>query len=179
MTTTHTFTESGLGLAPFKLVGVDERHDGCRHCGTAIKHRFHIRSADGIHSVVGSSCIGKTGDAGLIDLARREKNRRIREIKRAKEEKIRNARLDAERNRNGGLTDFEVKEKKREEEINTHLEKMAPVVALAAKLADGKGGFRDSVAADLARGIIPSPRAIEIIIKILGEAAREAFNEVN
>lgn len=40
---------------------------------------------------------------------------------------------------------------------------------LAANLRDGKGGFCDSVAADMESGHIPSGRALEITIDILGK----------
>jgi len=68
MTHVHAFTESGLGKAPFTLVGMREnafsigdgntKAGGSRdHCGTGIRWEFVVRSSDGKTSTVGSSCI--------------------------------------------------------------------------------------------------------------------------
>jgi hypothetical protein len=73
----HAFQVSGLGLAPFKFVGMNEnviRHgDGstqpggsCDFCGTGIRYEFLIESADHKVSKVGCDCIQKTGDKGFI-----------------------------------------------------------------------------------------------------------------
>jgi hypothetical protein len=171
----HTFTASGLGKAPFRFTSVDEKPDGCRHCGAAIRNRFHIVSADGVHSVVGSTCIEKTGDQGLIDIARAEKNRRARERAQAKRQVAIDAEFKAQRDRNGGLTDWEVTEATHKAEEAARREALKPVIDLADDLEDGRGGFRDSVARDLRNGFLPTPRAIEIIIEILGEPAAKAF----
>ncbi len=80
----HVFTRSKLGSAPFRCVGVYQKvgpirmADGseigspgqamgvCAHCGTGIADCYEIKSAEGNTFVVGSSCVEKTGDAGLI-----------------------------------------------------------------------------------------------------------------
>ena len=80
----HVFTRSNLGSAPFRCVGVFTKvgpivmSDGtqvgspgqamgvCAHCGTGIADCYQIKSADGHTFVVGSSCVEKTGDLGLI-----------------------------------------------------------------------------------------------------------------
>jgi len=175
---THAFTESGMGKAPFTFIGIDEGSTGCAHCGTAIRTQCIVRSADGIISKVGTTCVSKTGDKGLIDKVKAEVNRRKREARWAKEEARRQAMFQEQRDRNGGLTDFELAEQRREQEQRDHLKRMAPVVALAAELEDGKGGFRDSVARDLERGILPTPRGEEIVVDILGDKARQAFEQV-
>jgi len=179
MTNTHKFTESGLGEAPFRFVDVDEKPDGCGHCGTGIRIRFHIVSADGVRSVVGSTCIQKTGDQGLIDIAKAEKNRRAREKAQAKREAQWAANIQAQRDRNGGLTDWEVSEQKRATDEAARLEALKPIIALADDLEDGRGGFRDSVASDLRNGILPTPRGIEIVIEILGAPAVAVFKAVD
>lgn len=79
----HCFEKAGLGLAPFRCVGmhteVGPRHlaDGtqvgapgqpmgcCNYCGTGILYCFEIVAADGKAFIVGSDCVFKTGDAGL------------------------------------------------------------------------------------------------------------------
>ena len=178
METTHAFTESGMGKAPFTFIGVDEGSTGCAHCGTGIRIQCIVRSADGITSKVGTTCVAKTGDKGLINKVKSEINRRKREARFAKEEAHRQAMLEEQRQRNGGLTDFELEQEKVNKEEQDRLERMAPVIAFAAELEDGKGGFRDGVARDLKNGFLPSPRGEEIVIKILGEKAKEAFEQV-
>jgi hypothetical protein len=83
MTTQHVFEAAGLGLAPFRCVGmhteVGPRNLGngvsvgapgqpmgcCDYCGTGILYCFEIVSTDGKAFIVGSDCVYKTGDAGL------------------------------------------------------------------------------------------------------------------
>lgn len=97
MTTTHAFEVSGLGKAPFRYLA----HPGkaavekagifwCEHCGTMIKNRHFIVSHDGIVSVVGIDCLGKTGDAGLID-GQKEAARRIKAEERSQQDAARRA----------------------------------------------------------------------------------------
>tara|TARA_R110000744_G_scaffold272650_2_gene385551 strand:- start:9 stop:563 length:555 start_codon:yes stop_codon:yes gene_type:complete len=176
--TEHTFTISGLGKAPFRFSGFDEKSDSCRHCGAAIHNRFHIVSADGIRSVVGSTCVSKTGDKGLIDIVKAETNRRKREKAQAKSAAECAAFVQAQRDANGGLTDWEVDEKERIDEHAALIKKLKPVIDLADDLQDGRGGFRDTVAGDLRRGNLPSPKGIAIVCKILGADAEAAFKKV-
>lgn len=112
----HPFELSGLGLAPFRLIGVVSmparslaeanptaynravaeyiaamRHFGvqggiCQHCGTAIMNNYIIRSADSKNSVVGSQCVEHTGDVGLGNAVAVEKRRLERNVRREKAE---------------------------------------------------------------------------------------------
>lgn len=90
-TTTHVFTLSGLGNAPFYLCKPQESSVFfCEHCGTVLKNRFFIKSTDGKISVVGIDCLNKTGDNGLIDAVKAEKKatadkERIAKIEAARE----------------------------------------------------------------------------------------------
>ncbi|MFK8773342.1 hypothetical protein [Aeromonas caviae] len=71
----HTFEMSGLGKAPFKAIApCPGSKDGvfwCEHCGTGLTHRYYIKSADGIISIVGIDCLKKTGDIGLLEGTKR------------------------------------------------------------------------------------------------------------
>jgi hypothetical protein len=73
----HTFTQSGLGNAPFSLCSPEHplaklnKAFMCEHCGTMLKNRFFVLSSNKIVSVVGIDCLKKTDDAGLIDGATR------------------------------------------------------------------------------------------------------------
>ena len=73
----HAFEAAGLGLAPFRFVGMSENiityPDGttkaggsCDYCGTGIRYQCAIVSTDGKRAVVGCECIRKVGDTGLL-----------------------------------------------------------------------------------------------------------------
>jgi len=103
----HKFEEAGLGKAPFRVVGY--RYDVgpkvisvkggvthtagspgqpmgvCKYCGEGIAHVFIIRSADGNEFDVGSTCVGKTGDAGMKKAVNRKVNALRREAREKKE----------------------------------------------------------------------------------------------
>lgn len=75
---THVFELAGLGKAPFRLIGVEYKHyqacagapvqpgGNCAYCGTGIIECLVIKSADDRTFIVGSDCVRKTGDAGII-----------------------------------------------------------------------------------------------------------------
>jgi hypothetical protein len=74
----HVFERAGLGKAPFRCIGVEyktyQAHPGapvqvggsCDYCGTGISIHCQIKGADGRVFKVGSDCVAKTGDAGLL-----------------------------------------------------------------------------------------------------------------
>lgn len=90
----HVFERAGLGIAPFRFVGMHESRgpitlaDGsqigapgqpmgtCDFCGTGIAIICTIQGADGRRFKVGNVCVGKAGDEGLrkvVDEAVRER----------------------------------------------------------------------------------------------------------
>lgn len=74
----HKFEQAGLGTAPFQCVGIEEKtYQACQgapvqaagmcdYCGNGIRYCYVINSSDGKRFVVGSECVLKTGDKGLI-----------------------------------------------------------------------------------------------------------------
>lgn len=62
----HCFERVGLGKAPFRIVGYGKGHTCCNYCGTPILYTALIESADGKQFRVGSDCVFKTGDGGLV-----------------------------------------------------------------------------------------------------------------
>lgn len=87
MTKIHAFEAAGLGLAPFRFIGIEtaaergavqsERAGAgmtfttnnatcCDYCGQGIMNAYRIQSADRKQFKVGCDCIRKTGDSGLI-----------------------------------------------------------------------------------------------------------------
>lgn len=94
----------------------------CDSCGMALQNNFVIRDANGKHFVVGCDCVRKTEDAKLVDRAEyleKQRQKAIREAKRQAAWEARRAaqeaELQAQRDRNGGLTDAEAAAKQRAE----------------------------------------------------------------
>jgi hypothetical protein len=184
MTDVHEFELAGLGKAPFSFVALDEKSDGCHFCAHSIIWRCHIVSADNKHFHVGTDCVAKTGDKGLINTVKAEQRRVRREKAQAKREQGRLAMLQAERDRNGGLTDWEFTEKRHADNHAIWLAKtVAPRAVLsvfADKLDDGKGGFCTDIARQLRAGDVISGRALhiakEIVAKQSGRKNSKAFD---
>ncbi|HEU01417.1 hypothetical protein LCGC14_0273200 [marine sediment metagenome] len=115
--TAHVFETAGLGASPFRFVGFEDSaakvntEDGmvrttvdgldiftkpggsCDYCGTYIVQFCWIKSADGKRFKVGTSCVSKTGDKGLVDRAKRAAGR----VRRAKAKAKQVIRIDAAR----------------------------------------------------------------------------------
>lgn len=205
---THIFERDDLGKAPFKVVGIWTmpsrslmEHNpeawnnairsapcavgSCAYCWTALSIHYIIRDAKGKQFAVGSECVRKTGDAGLVKAATVLKNKRAREISAEKREKKRVAKLQAERDKNGGLTNYELQEKKWEDEKKAKLEALKPFIKIlspyANRIKDGKGGFCDSIASSLRQGKLPRGKGLGITIDILskqsGRRNSKAYNE--
>jgi hypothetical protein len=73
----HVFERANLGKAPFRCIGLEEKfitHPGgatqasgsCDYCGNGIRYCYIIRAVDGRAFKVGSDCVARTGDTGLI-----------------------------------------------------------------------------------------------------------------
>lgn len=82
----HCFEEAGLGKAPFHLHHVTVGNTHCQYCGTPILYQFHIEGSDGSLFYVGSDCVQKTGDIGLIKVVDREVKKHERELRQKREE---------------------------------------------------------------------------------------------
>ena len=183
---THKFTQSGLGQAPFTLSGVVDNcrspapgeaarpAGSCDHCYTGIRYEFHLLSADGVRSKVGSDCIKKAGDRGLISLANAERNRRSREDARAKRQAATEKEFARQRAFNGGHTDWEHREFERLRDLAIEQEKIAKALKILRPLAelldDGKEyGFRAEVSRNLRAGTMQYGRAATLISEIIAK----------
>lgn len=72
----HVFELAGLGVAPFRFVGMvekvfkagDQEKAGgtCAFCSTGIRYCCQVVSSDGKSFIVGTDCVNKTGDYGII-----------------------------------------------------------------------------------------------------------------
>jgi hypothetical protein len=194
----HVFEAAGLGKAPFRLVGLfsippkslleanpdaynnqmrqaprDVGVGTCHFCSTAIMANFIIQSHDKKKSAVGCDCVQKTGDKGLVDAVKLAQKKADREKREAINEVNRIQRLQAQREKNGGLTDWEKQEKELKAAQKIREKKLAKVAAILAPLADlladGRNGFRDSVANDMRQGCVPKGGGRSIMLDILGK----------
>ena len=87
--TVHVFEAANLGVGPFKLLHVTGEGGNCEFCGTSILWRFYITGSDGGTFFVGSDCVMKTGDAGLMRKVDAEVKKRQKEAREKREsEKI-------------------------------------------------------------------------------------------
>ncbi len=76
----HKFEQAGLGLAPYKVTGWDREvykaspdapiqpGGTCDYCGQGIMYVFNIESSDGKRFDVGSDCVLKSGEAGIVNM---------------------------------------------------------------------------------------------------------------
>ncbi len=72
----HAFEISGLGKPPYRFCGVFEQPGSCEHCSTGIKYNCVLESSDGKRFRVGTSCLEKSGDQGLIHAYKTSPERR-------------------------------------------------------------------------------------------------------
>ena len=85
-TATHIFETAGLGKAPYKYIGCIKLSSGCQYCGTGILYQFWLLSSDGKKFYVGSDCIEKSGDSGLMYHAKKERSKISREQRLARQQ---------------------------------------------------------------------------------------------
>lgn len=157
----------------------------CAHCSTPIDHHYIIRDEAGEEFAVGSSCIEKLGQTELISEAKaakleidREKRRVAREKREQERREQREAKLKEQRQRNGGLTDYELKEKQKQERkealIELSRETAQPIITI---LKRQYGDFVNSIAEGYMRGEVPrggaKPIVIDIVNKDLAGGARK------
>lgn len=150
----------------------------CDSCGMALMNNVVIRDADGKHFIVGCDCAQKTGDSKLmsrVEYLEKQRQKAIREAKRQAAWEDRRARQEAEcqaqRGRNGGLTDAEVLQREREREA---AELRSSMVARNGWLLDVlarvpyESGFVASVVAELETRTVESlsARCLDILAEI-------------
>ena len=195
----HPFEKAGLGIAPFRCVGVRENRikhpDGttqpggtCSYCGTGIAYECVIQDARGQRAVVGCDCVRKvyTGnDAWTKDrlLTEMERARKLQARERARAKRLalweeRAAKAQEQRDaeaRSLGYTDHEARVAA--EQIQA--EKKAASVAQEAEVKYGwllsvldeqRGDFAASIAADLREG-----RALDAMSPRVIQICREIY----
>lgn len=151
-------------------------HFSCDHCGTGIQNHFIIQDSVGAKFCVGSSCIEKLGDTQLITAAKAAEKKRqkaIRAEKRQQEQLARQAayeaEMEAERERNGGLTDHEVGVQKREEARAQRRYDIQEVAGDIINVLSNVGDFGTDMARQIESGTLPTYNARNICIEILAK----------
>ena len=124
---THVWQEAGMGVAPYTYVGCEDTgylSTNCDACGAGLRYVFFVRDAKGCQYQVGCDCVLKTNDAKLVKVvseAQKKINEAKAEAKREKEEEKRMAehaaKLQAQREKNGGLTDHELNAQKSRQKV--------------------------------------------------------------
>jgi hypothetical protein len=154
-------------------------HFGCDHCGTAIEHHYVLRDAKGDKYCVGSSCISKVGNVVNLSDAEAAERQRQRELRRARAEAKREqqrlaheAKLDAQRERNGGLTDNELAmQKMQQEREQQRIANEQKYDYFISGLSEAYGYFAKDVAQGLREGRQPSGRGVTIMLEIIAKTA--------
>jgi hypothetical protein len=154
-------------------------HFGCDHCGTAIEHHYVLRDAKGDKYCVGSSCISKVENVVNLSDAEAAERQRQRELRRARAEAKREqkrlaheAKLDAQRERNGGLTDMELAMQKiQEERQQQRIANEQKYDFFISGLSEAYGYFAKDVAQGLREGRLPSGRGVTIMLEIIAKNA--------
>lgn len=97
-------------------LGVSGMMCQCQSCFQCLQLNVVIQDANGKRFIVGEDCAAKTGDTKIISVVQNLERERQKVIRAAKNEAARQARaakreaeLNQQRERNGGLTDSEVK----------------------------------------------------------------------
>ncbi len=167
----------------------------CDSCGMALQSNFVIRDANGKHFVVGCDCANKTHDTKVMtEVKYLEKKRQdvIKATKRAaaatERQRLLEIERDAQRARNGGLTDQQVKE---QAELDQRLAKVAVMKAANLWLikvlcevpyhSDFLISMRDSLDRVLAKDLPPKCVAIlsDVYAKTVTGGGRRGSKEYN
>lgn len=93
----HAWEIAGLGSAPYTYIGHTTEHfqacpgaplqvgGSCDFCGQGISEMYRFRSADGRTFKVGSDCVKRAGDAGLVKMISADVRRHASELRAARE----------------------------------------------------------------------------------------------
>lgn len=195
----HIWEADSVGTAPFKVVGfysipppslaeanpslyqylAKEAPRGfslgqCAVCGRSINHNALVKDANGRTFSVGMDCVAKAGDAGLMteaEHAKRESARIAREMNRQLQYEAYQAQLEAQRERNGGLTDDEVEAAKKVEAEQAKCDAIVAILTpILNALKRAPGHFGLSMAAQIEGGDIPHGGALAICCEIYAKA---------
>jgi hypothetical protein len=165
-------------------------HFSCDHCGMPIMNHHMIIDDKGAKFSVGSSCIEKLGDRILTTASKEAEKARQRGIRQAKaqakrdaENKVREEEYERQRQVNGGLTDYELKNKQQQDRINSLRDQRVEIAEPLIKvLRQQNGDFCGSIVRSIVnRGEMPYAYAKNIVIEIMakqfGRKNSKKYNE--
>lgn len=207
----HQFEFAGLGKAPFRIVGLfsfpskslaefnpsaynnqmqampkDVSCGQCQFCHTALTHNYIVKSSDGRKFVVGSDCVKKTGDHGLVEQIKLIEREARREAKLKAMQAQAQAILNAQREKNNGLTDSELFEKKKQETLDLRMPYIEKLELMLSPFITGLKQSNGQFSADMIQKLNQcnldlSDRTVRIIIgiaaKLAGRANSRAYNQ--
>jgi len=150
----------------------------CDHCGMSIEHHCIIVDAKGEKYTVGSSCIFKVDDCENLtqveaDVKARQKanRKRLADAKREKASAEREAVMQAERDANGGLTNYELGVKNRADIAKTNADAYLELAKYFVVILNFSGDFGKSIVRGFTNGRIPTGGGKTIVIEIVAKAA--------
>ena len=170
MSRVHEFQKTLSPYGPFKFIGAYEGHDFCEHCGRTIKFVCRIKDAKGKVFRVGSTCVYKSFDKTVADIAAVEVERIKHDIARKKrmekqEEKAKLARIESVKRQ-------EIELKKRQEKAKQFLEEnkhWIPVMEVVNK--NNNSSFCRDVATNFFQyQQLPRGKAIDICKEIYAKS---------
>lgn len=152
----------------------------CAHCWTGIMNIHIVENANGERYGVGCDCIAKTPDKPLVRASHLARLKAERAKRNAAREARRAAWLAEVVNPETGETREQEMQRKTDEARAAAAAAIAledrrrqvvrdAMANLADLLADGRGGFCDSIALDLKAGYLPRGRALDITLDILAK----------
>ncbi len=168
-TPSTTLAEANLQAYNNAMVEASQQAQGfgvtlcsCYRCGQGLHNNCVCQNADGKYFVVGIDCVRKCGDTKFVTSAEKAEKKRQKEIrdernkiKWEKQREAREAKLQRERDKNGGETDREKETRMRNEMIEAERKPVAAAnewLAEVLEAADNGGSFCMSVANDLRSG---------------------------
>jgi len=194
----YKLEQLGLGKAPFRMVGFWQMPMPANYadnpaaynnimnmaprgisigssaiCGVGIINHYIIESADNQRHAVGCDCVLKINNKKLTteikELQRKARQEKKEAERRAKAEAY-EAELQAQKEKNGGLTDYELGLKKaKEAQALANAPKIELLSSLVWELKDGNGGFCDSIAKGMEKGFLQPGRGLAIACDILAK----------
>lgn len=143
----------------------------CDVCGTCLTNNILMTDANGKRFVVGTDCMMRSGEEALTMAARMALRGHEANQRAAKKAAATRARLAAERLRNNGLTDEEVREAKRNAE---RLLKVEACMALFGMLVEAAEATGNSIALDITKRMRHSGWVSDKQVKLLQDIVEVA-----
>ena len=156
------------------------RLGSCDFCGNGIMNNMVVRDAEGKHFVVGCDCAQASGDDKVMTeaenierLRKRSMAQQRRDAMWEKKRQEREAKLEAERESNGGLTDWEVEQKEIEDRKNAKCNARLEVVGHITEKLFAKGtDFHKSLGNQLIEGNLSWRQAHCVCKAVVGSTGR-------